>query len=591
MKQTWTLLGLLAWLVVSPHLVPADEPAFTRKEDVIYGRKFGTALTMDVFTPKANANGLGLIWVVSGGWFSGHEGIGPGFVTPFVERGYTVFAVVHGSQPKFTIPEILQDMNRAVRFIRYHAKDYGIDPDHIGIYGGSAGGHLSLMQGVAGDKGSLLTADPVDRASSRVQAVACFFPPTDFLNYGKEGENAVGRGILENFHAPFAFHELDPKTKTFVLITDEAKITEIAKQISPVTHVTADDPPTLIFHGDADTLVPMQQSELIVKKLKDAGVEAKLVVKPGASHGWAGLDKDLSQFADWFDAHLKKSAAETKAKAAAAGNESQPAEKRPSQVWTLVGPLGETPKRVNDDFPLSDQENHGGWTKFAPMSDEFEGESLDRDKWNVGMRWWAGRQPALFSEKNVTVSAGRLHLTMRKEALAAEFEKRGYHDYTSAALHTKARSSFGYYEVKARPMNSGGSSSFWFTKEDAPDWATEIDVFEIGGKAKGFENKDNMTLHVWKTPRKKEHWSVGSAWKAPWRLADDFHVYGLDWSESELAYYVDGVVVHKVENTHWHQPLYLIFDSETMPEWFGMPDDADLPSTFDVEYVRTWKHK
>jgi beta-glucanase (GH16 family) len=75
------------------------------------------------------------------------------------------------------------------------------------------------------------------------------------------------------------------------------------------------------------------------------------------------------------------------------------------------------------------------------------------------------------------------------------------------------------------------------------------------------------------------------------RLADDYHVYGFDWGKDELRFYVDGVLVRSVENTHWHQPLYLIFDSETMPEWFGMPDDKDLPSTFSVEYLRAWKKK
>ena len=79
--------------------------------------------------------------------------------------------------------------------------------------------------------------------------------------------------------------------------------------------------------------------------------------------------------------------------------------------------------------------------------------------------------------------------------------------------------------------------------------------------------------------------------EAPWRFADDYHVYGFDWGKDELKFYVDGVLVRSVENTHWHQPLYLIFDSETMPEWFGMPDDKDLPSTFSVEYVRAWKVK
>jgi dipeptidyl aminopeptidase/acylaminoacyl peptidase len=196
-------------------------------------------------------------------------------------------------------------MNRAVRFIRHHAADYHVDPNRIGIYGGSAGGHLSLMQGTAGDRGDPKAKDPVDRESSRVQAVACFYPPTDFLNYGHEGENALGRGVLAAFKAPFDFMELDPKTKAFVPVTDEQKVLEIGRNISPVNHVTPDDPPTLILHGDADKLVPIQQAEIFVKKMKEAGVEAKLIVKPGAAHGWRDQDKDLPQIADWFDAHLK----------------------------------------------------------------------------------------------------------------------------------------------------------------------------------------------------------------------------------------------------------------------------------------------
>lgn len=295
---------LLALLTTAPAL--ADEPAFTRQEDVIYGRKFGTALTLDVFTPKENAKGVGLVWVVSGGWYSAHEAIRPEFIAPLLGRGYTIFAVVHGSQPKFTIPEILEDMHRAMRFIRTNAERFGVDPDRLGIFGASAGGHLSLMQGMAGAKGDPGAKDPVDRASSRVQAVACFFPPTDFFNYGKPGEDALGRGILANFAAPFDFQEFDPKRKVFVEVEGEEKVNEIGRKIAPISHVSDDDPPTLIIHGDADKLVPIQQAEIIVEKLKEAGVEAKLVVKPGASHGWADLGEDLSRFADWFDQHLKK---------------------------------------------------------------------------------------------------------------------------------------------------------------------------------------------------------------------------------------------------------------------------------------------
>ena len=183
--RTRTILGLLAAVSLTAVAAAADDVPYDRKEDVIYGRKFGTALTMDVFTPREDAKGIGVVLVVSGGFFSSHESIQPAFIRPLTGRGYTVFAVVHGSQPRYTVPEIVEDMNRAVRFIRHHAKDYGIDPGRIGVSGASAGGHLSLMLGTAGDPGNPEAKDPVDRESSRVQAVACFFPPTDFLNYGR----------------------------------------------------------------------------------------------------------------------------------------------------------------------------------------------------------------------------------------------------------------------------------------------------------------------------------------------------------------------------------------------------------------------
>jgi acetyl esterase/lipase len=307
-RQLWLVLASLCSVVgsmVATGAFAADE-SFTRTEDVIYGRKFGTALTLDVFTPKENANGAAIVWVVSGGWFSSHEAINAGAVSEFLNRGYTVFAVVHGSQPKYTIPEVLEDMHRAIRFIRSRAEQHKIDPERIGITGASAGGHLSLMQGMAGTLGKPDAKDPVDRQSSRVQAVACFFPPTDFLNYGKPGENAIGRGVLKNFRAPFDFHEFDNTVKAFVPITDEERILTIGRAISPVNHISADDPPTLIIHGDADLLVPIQQAELVIDKLKEAKVPCDLVVKKGAAHGWGGLDQDRKLFADWFDKYLAK---------------------------------------------------------------------------------------------------------------------------------------------------------------------------------------------------------------------------------------------------------------------------------------------
>jgi len=257
--------------------------------------------------------------------------------------------------------------------------------------------------------------------------------------------------------------------------------------------------------------------------------------------------------------------------------------------WTRNGDLGETPERITDEFPLSDQENRGKWFKCEAVSDEFSGTELDTDKWVPKLFWWKGRPPAFFDPDNVTVSDGKMHLAMRKEEIPEMEKYEQYHTYTSAAVHSKARVKYGYYEVMAKPMKSAGSSSFWFQQTGIPEWSIEIDVFEIGGGAPGFERKYNMNLHIFRTPEEERHWNVGGVWVAPWNLADDYHVYGLEWDEKEIKYYVDGVIVRSVENTHWHQPIFMIFDSETMPDWFGMPEDADLPSTYSVEYVRAWQ--
>src|SRR6476646_5648278 len=130
---------------------------------------------MDIFQPS-KPNGLVIVFMVSGGWFSAHESVNAAFYKPFLDHGYTVFAVVHGSQPKFSIPEIEQDIQRAIRFIRHNAAKYGIDSDHIGISGASAGGHLSLTMAVKGAKGDSAAKDPVEQESSEIQCVACFFP-------------------------------------------------------------------------------------------------------------------------------------------------------------------------------------------------------------------------------------------------------------------------------------------------------------------------------------------------------------------------------------------------------------------------------
>ncbi len=295
------LFGL--WAIALCVADARGEETWTRERDVIYGRKYGTVLTMDVFTPKEHANGAAVIICISGGWVSTHDNIQPIFAAELLKHGYTVFAVVHGSQPKFTIPECVADINRAVRFIRYHAADYKIDPNRIGISGASAGGHLSLMLGCDSSQGDEKAKDPVDRVSSRVQAVACFFPPTDFLNYGKPGVKSLGIEPEHQFKAPFDFHEHDPVTKMFKPV-DLTTREQICKAMSPIYHVTKDDAPTLIIHGDADKLVPLQQSEVIMEKFKEAGVPCELVVKKGGGHGWPTILVDFKTIADWFDKYL-----------------------------------------------------------------------------------------------------------------------------------------------------------------------------------------------------------------------------------------------------------------------------------------------
>lgn len=295
----------------------SEHPDYLRKRDLIYGRRAGLALTMDVFTPTKKANGAGVLYMVSGGFFSGPEAINPIFVAPLVKRGYAVFCVVHGSQPTFTVPDAVSDVNRAVRFVRHHAGQFGVDPDRLGAAGASAGGHLALMLGCAGGPGDPQAKDPVDRESSKVQCVACFFPPTDFLNFGTEGNELLGAFRHDKrFRAAFDHRAMDAEKQVFERVTDETKLRQIARDISPVCHVAPDAAPCLILHGDKDDIVPLQQSERFMAKMKEAGAPAELVVRRGAGHGWATLLADLNLVADWFDQRLAKAKANAPARKA-----------------------------------------------------------------------------------------------------------------------------------------------------------------------------------------------------------------------------------------------------------------------------------
>jgi acetyl esterase/lipase len=290
------LLSAIAAVIVlaGPGRALAQET--TRTRDVVYGHKFGMALTLDVMKP-AKPNGAGVIYMVSGGFNSDMAAMdgffGPARIKPFLARGYTLFLVCHGSQPKFTVSEIVEDVHRSVRFIRAHAKDYGVDPDRLGITGTSSGGFLALTIATKGRPGNPEAKDAVDRASSQVRAVACFCPATDLIDYGK-----TGRSILEYEPAKFAWHVfgLDGKAR-------EEQIKAL-RELSPLAFITKQTPPTLIIHGDADPLVPYEQSERFDAKLAEHGVAHRLETRKGAGHGWLSMGQDSSILADWFDKYL-----------------------------------------------------------------------------------------------------------------------------------------------------------------------------------------------------------------------------------------------------------------------------------------------
>jgi acetyl esterase/lipase len=272
-----------------------------RTIDVMYGRKAGMVLTMDVSEPSKK-NGAAVVFLVSGGWLSSHDDttmvhVTPEYFQPYLSRGYTVFAVVHGSQPYFSIPDIVLDIHRAVRFIRHNAAQYGVDRNRLGILGSSSGGQLALMIAVQGGPGPSDAPDEVDRDSSAVQSVACFFPPTDFLNWGGPGIDAVGRGPMSPLVSAFG-----------TIAATEPGRQLLGKLISPIYYVTANLPPVLIIHGDADVVVPLQQSESFAAKAKQVGAPmVKIIVRKGKGHGWGDFwttQEDVTAFADWFDQHL-----------------------------------------------------------------------------------------------------------------------------------------------------------------------------------------------------------------------------------------------------------------------------------------------
>jgi acetyl esterase/lipase len=259
--------------------------------DVVYGHKDGMALTFDVFKPKTHPNGAAVIRIVSGGWISVYTP--PDQALPryqeLLDAGFTVITLRHGGSPKYLIPEIVADVRRGVRFIRYHAKDWGIDPNRLGVWGGSAGGHLSLMIGLASDNGDATAKENFMKESDRVEAVVAYFPPVDLRLLARGLNPPASGGVLDRFPA-LNFEK------------------EKAADYSPIVFVTPDDPPTLLIHGDKDDLVNISNSQIIFESFKKNNVKTDFITVPGAGHGFQGEDakRAMAATVSWFEQTLVK---------------------------------------------------------------------------------------------------------------------------------------------------------------------------------------------------------------------------------------------------------------------------------------------
>ena len=279
-------------------LAQPDLPAEKVDRNVVYGMYSGLALLLDIYYPE-KPNGYGVIHISGSGWarplgldarMLNHQGHVKLEGAALVAAGYTVFSVNHRATPRFTYPAAVEDVQRAVRFIRYHAKDFGIDRERIGAVGGSSGGHLVSMLGVLDGHGNPNDESPINQVSAKVQCVVARAAPTNF-HHGGIGHSflGVGQNALKN---------------------ENSIESQLAKEASPITHVSRDDPPFLFLHGDQDDIVPYSMSENMQQALNKFNIPTKLIRVEGAGHGpsfpGAVNPPDLGQErVDWLDKYLK----------------------------------------------------------------------------------------------------------------------------------------------------------------------------------------------------------------------------------------------------------------------------------------------
>ena len=249
------------------------------------------AQKLDVYRADSENPVPAVIHIHGGGWSGGSKNHVPGFLADAVKAGWlTVVSVEYRFIPGATHPAQTDDCTRAVQFVRSKAAEWNIDPARIGVTGGSAGAHLSLWVALHDDAADPKSADPVERQSSRVQCAVGFAGPTNWALLGKMLHLHPGYRAIIGYRAltPFGMME---KSKM--------------DSVSPITYASADDPPVLIIHGDADPIVPLDHGKTLHQALEKAGAKPELHIVKGGNHDVSGANAKTGALATaFFKEHL-----------------------------------------------------------------------------------------------------------------------------------------------------------------------------------------------------------------------------------------------------------------------------------------------
>jgi acetyl esterase/lipase len=258
---------------------------------------------MDVFEPTTKNNGLAIIDVASGSWYSDRGKIRDHTLAQvysiLCERGYVVFAVRPGSKTRYTALEMDQHLKLAIRYVKANADAYHIDGNKLGLTGASAGGHLATLAALTPEQSDPRANNKNARFDSTVAAVAVFFPPTDFVDWRD------GKMLDSKVLSPLLAVGTTSTNQGSLAGKSQAELQEMARSISPVHRVGKPALPFLLIHGDADQVVPLSHSQKLVKAIQDADGSAELIVKQGGGHPWLTLPVEVALMADWFDKKLK----------------------------------------------------------------------------------------------------------------------------------------------------------------------------------------------------------------------------------------------------------------------------------------------